>query len=233
MIGKAVAAQPPMVSFAIPIALAVAVSLLCLAVIYTVDWTPATRVKGVLTLVGLSYFVGVSLFFLNKETVDRIKKFFGAETGWGTFQRAGCEVKLPAPPVILPPNFQPFTLARFEGYQTFHSNLLGRYIFVFGSGDPLPPRNPKEPKPGTDKWFDKITDELATKGQLTSMRKVEYQNKWPGRELEIKLADGNSTRIVRVFFVDEKAYYLSLEGPGLTADDKWVEEFFNSFVVTN
>jgi hypothetical protein len=234
MIGKAGAAQAPMVSFAIPIALAVSVSLLCLAVIYTVDWTPATRVKGVLTLVGLSYFVGVSLFFLNKEMVDRIRKFFGVETGWETYRLAGCEVKLPAHPRPLPDVWQPFKMAQFTGCSAFHKNLFGQYVFVIGSGKPLPPRNPNDPPPGTDKWFDKISEEIVNQaGQQISSGTIKYQDKWPGRELALKLADNGAIRIVRVYLVEEKAYYLSLEGPGLSAADMWVKEFFNSFRVIN
>ena len=45
--------------------------------IYTVDWTPTTRIKGVLMLVGLSYFTAFSLYFLKKEMVERVKRFSG------------------------------------------------------------------------------------------------------------------------------------------------------------
>src|SRR5262249_42094461 len=77
LIGPAILGEEPVLSVAAPIALAVSTSILCLAIIYTIDWTPTTRVKGVLTLVALSYFTGASLYFLKKEMVEQVKKFFG------------------------------------------------------------------------------------------------------------------------------------------------------------
>src|SRR5262245_25162273 len=68
-IAPAVFGQEPMLSWAVPVALAVSASVLCLAVIYTVDWTPATRVKGVLMIVVLAYFAALNLYFLKKQMV--------------------------------------------------------------------------------------------------------------------------------------------------------------------
>src|SRR5438552_2355359 len=64
----------------------------------TVDWTPATRIKGVLILVGLSYFAGLSLYFLKKEMVDRVKDFFDSSRDWHTFHppNSNYSVRLPA-----------------------------------------------------------------------------------------------------------------------------------------
>src|SRR5690606_23747809 len=61
--------RPPALSLATPAALALSAAVLCLAVVFTVDWSPATRLKGVLMLVGLAYFAGLSLFFLKKDMV--------------------------------------------------------------------------------------------------------------------------------------------------------------------
>ena len=62
-------------------------SVLCLAVVFTVDWTPATRLKGVLMLVGLAYFAGLSLYFLKEEMVDRAKQAFGPGRSGSEFTR--------------------------------------------------------------------------------------------------------------------------------------------------
>src|SRR5438105_9764316 len=97
LVGPALFGAAPILSVAVPVALAVAAAVLCVSVIYTIDWTPATRVKGVLILVGLAYFAGVSLYFLKKETVDRVSKLW-AGTGWVEVNRGDCSVKMPHPP---------------------------------------------------------------------------------------------------------------------------------------
>src|SRR5262245_58224821 len=79
VIAPLVFGQPPMLSLATPVALAVSASALCLAVVYTIDWSPTTRVKGVLILVGLAYFAGLSLYFLKKDMVDGVRKVIGPE----------------------------------------------------------------------------------------------------------------------------------------------------------
>src|SRR6202030_2917532 len=53
LIAPIVFGQPPMPSLAVPLAIALSASILSLAVIYTIDWSPQLRVKGVLILVGL------------------------------------------------------------------------------------------------------------------------------------------------------------------------------------
>src|SRR5205814_613803 len=85
LVAPAVIGQEPVLSLASALALAVSASVLCLAVIYTVDWRPGTRIKGVLLLVVLSYVAGVTLYLLKKEWVDRVRKFFGVNPGWTVF----------------------------------------------------------------------------------------------------------------------------------------------------
>ncbi len=232
LIVPAVTGQPPMLSIATPLALAVSVSILCLAVIYTVDWTPATRVKGVLTLVGLSYFAGVSLYFLDKETVNRVRKFFGGDQDGVIFRPPGAdyEVKLPHPPNSVPD--KPLGLASLACYHAIHQGLFGqRYIFVVGSGAPGQ-GNANDPAPGTDDWFDKATDDIVDRatGQLIKSWTVKQQDVFPGRELEIKLA-GGWVRVVRIFVIKNKVYYLSVEGPGIAHGDDFTTNFFDSFFV--
>src|SRR5437763_399887 len=68
-----------------------------LAVVFTVDWTPATRIKGVLMLVGLSYFGGLSLYFLKKDMVDRAQEFLSLPSRWHQFEdpKGKYRVRLP------------------------------------------------------------------------------------------------------------------------------------------
>src|SRR5262245_34892792 len=66
LVAPALTGQEPVLSLASALALAFSSSVLCLAVIYTVDWRPSTRIRGVLLLVVLSYVTGVTLYFMKK-----------------------------------------------------------------------------------------------------------------------------------------------------------------------
>jgi hypothetical protein len=234
LIASAITGKPPVLTIAAPLALAVSASILSMAVIYTVDWTPATRVKGVLMLVVLSFFTGVSLYFLNKDMVDRVKKFFGGESGWQAFNLADFTVRLPSHPALLPPRLSPLSLAKIDCFTTKHSGVIGEYDFVVGSGEPKPPRA-NDPAPGTDEWFDKVAADIVNlaNGKLVGdATAVLYDGVFPGRELEIKLLTGSS-RIVRVYFIKGKVYYLAVEGPMLNTEDEFALELFRSFHVTD
>jgi hypothetical protein len=233
LVGPALFGESPVLSLATPIALAVAASVLCLAVIGTVDWTPATRVKGVLMLVGLSYVVGASLYFLKKEMVDQVKKFFGTEHDWVEFKPpgAGFQVRLPRGHQPLP-NHQPLGLAALNCQTAQHRDGLGQvYTVVVGAGKPV--RNAQDPAPGSDDWFEQAAQDIADRagGRLQSSEPVTQQDAFPGRELEIRLGEGGAVRVVRVFVVRDRVFYLSVEGPGMHAGDDLATELFNSFLV--
>ena len=101
LIGPALLSQQPSLSLAAPASLALSAAVLCLAVVFTVDWTPATRIKGVLMLVGLSYFAGLSLYFLKKDMVDRARELFGTRHHTHIFHpvpEGGYEVRFPVKP---------------------------------------------------------------------------------------------------------------------------------------
>jgi len=235
LIAPAVLGQAPVMSVATPIALAVSASILCLAIIYTIDWTPITRVKGVLILVTLSYFVGVSLYFLDKPTVDRIKKFFGFDDQWAEFfppPPGNCyRVKLPAFPQAV--DDQPLAKARLGCHKATQKGMLGAYTCVVGTGK-LKLAPPGDPEPGTDEWFNKVTADIVERatGKLVSEKTINYRNNLPGRELEIKLGDGGSIRVVRIYLALDRIYYLAAEGPGLNADDDLARTLFDSFLIT-
>jgi hypothetical protein len=226
LVAPAVLGQAPTLSPAVPVALAVSTSILCLAVIYTIDWSPATRVKGVLMMVVLAYFAAVNLYFLRKQTVDEVKKFFGVGPEWVGFTPLDntYTVSLPADPHAI--KDQPLTgLAQLNCYKASHRAFVAQLDFVVGSGPPQGLAN--GPGPGTDPWFElaaaKVRDHA--RGQLRSKDPIQYQNS-PGYELVIER--GSDVRIVRLFVIKDRVYYLAVESQG-RPDSDLVEDFFNSF----
>src|SRR5581483_186766 len=119
LIAPAVAGQPPMLSPAAPVSLAVAASILCLAVIYTIDWTPGTRVKGVLMIVALAYFTALNLYFLKKQMVNEVKKFFGAGKDWVEVNPLdkSYQVKMPTRSDGPDPQYQPLPRVHLTTYK--------------------------------------------------------------------------------------------------------------------
>ena len=187
MIAPAVVGLEPMLSWAVPLALAVSTSILCLAVIYTIDWSPATRVKGVLMMVGLAYFAAVNLYFLKKQTVDEVKKFFGAGHDWVEFQPAdkSYQVKMPAQPHLdrqLQPMLQ---LARFTCYRLSHVHFIDELDFVVGASEPG--MQAKEPA-ATDDWYEQAFKEIenGVGGKHSGRLQDVKQQSFPGKEATIE-----------------------------------------------
>ncbi|MCE9562084.1 MAG: hypothetical protein K8U57_08520 [Planctomycetes bacterium] len=233
LVASAVIGQAPMLTFAAPLALAISTSILCLAVISTVDWTPATQIKGVLVLVVLSYFTGLGLYVLKKEMVDRVKKFLGTDQPLilDAPKDAGYQVSVPARAVDH--KGSPLTIAPLTCRQvTFQRGLQGPYTFVYGSS-PKPGIKPQVQNPavGTDKWFDKVIDEIKQSGGILSgPEPLRYQktDKIAGREVVQKQQDGQ-VRVLRVYVIEERVYYLSVERLSLDLEDDVMQAFFESF----
>jgi len=218
--------QPPLVSIAVPIAVAISASILSLAVIYTIDWSPAIRIKGVLMLLALAYFTSVSLYFLNKDIVVWFKIHFGS---WVFFEPNEKEysVMLPADPVddstCKPvPNIEDLkchTLAHDD-------DLIGHYMFVVGAGT-----TPRGVKDSDEQWFQDTAQRIVveSKGKLDSKEKVQDRSGHKGWQYFIKV--GDQTRIVRLFVKSGHVYYLSIERADLSVENEVVQHFFNSFTI--
>jgi hypothetical protein len=228
-----------MLSIAVPLAIAVSASILSLAVIYTIDWSPSVRIKGVLMLLGLAYFTAVSLYFLKKEMVEWVKRTFD-NSEWITFNSQippdEYSVRMPRPP-SRDDNHQPVPGIQLECYTLSHKDSMGEFVsFVVGGGTPQ--GGNKNPQPGAVLWFDRTIDSIVveSKGQLDPDQPTQSVQGPPaidcvGREFGIKLGDDKTMRIVRVFVINGRVYYLSVEGTGLTRDDPIVGQFFRSFEV--
>ena len=221
LIAPAIVGRPPSMTVAAPVALAVTASILCLAVIYTVDWSPGTRVKGVLTLVGLAYFTGVGLYVLDKDMVERFRKALGLSEEWHEFRPPGAEYQVAVPAVAEACQDQPFPRPPFtsECYRAVRDGAFTRQVFVVGFA-PLP-----GPIPNRDDWFKDVTAALAKQPRVWALA-IRHDG-LDGRELVVR-HNGNN-RVIRILLGKHRAYYLSAEGPGLSQEDQLVQAFFGSF----
>lgn len=231
LMAPVVLGQEPTLSWAVPLALAISTSTLCLAVIYTIDWTPATRVKGVLMMVGLSYFAAVNLYFLKKQMLDEVKKFFGAGQDWVAFSPPDdtYQVKLPNRPNGTDEQPMP-RMARLACFRLTHTHLLEKIEFVVGSGKPQAGANALA---AADDWYDQAVDEIVAQagGRRPGRTEKVTQQDHTGREFEIDLGGGR-VRVVRLFIINGRVYYLAVEGEG-PPNDALVVPFFSSFIVNN
>jgi hypothetical protein len=227
LIGPLVLDQQPALSLAAPASLALSASVLCLAVVYTVDWSAATRVKGVLMLVGLAYFAGLSLFFLKKEMVDRAKEVLGTGLNWRDFSPDKTyRVKMPGRPAPTPE--QPLPGWTLACHRSSYKSLTGTVVFVVGTG------LDKDVNPGDDaRWLDEVKKALCdAAGGAGAEKPREVKHPYPGWEWEVHFPNGQTVRTVRVHRAAGKIYYLSAEGPDLNADDELPQQFFDSFLLT-
>jgi hypothetical protein len=217
--------QGPALSVAAPIALAVAASALCLAVVYTVDWTPPTRVRGVLILLAVAAFAGVGLFLLKKEHIDRVKRAVGVEPEWVWIREAEekYRVEMPSPA----PNGKMATdPALPPGWNLVaHRVTVEEKTFVVGSTID-PNRNRPE-----EVAFDHLKRAVeANTGGVVRRDVADQSRAARGRQWEITLPDGSS-RDIRVYRKHGRVYYLGVEGPNLVPNEPDVWRFFNSFQV--
>jgi phage FluMu protein Com len=225
--------KPPLLSVGVPLAIAISASTLSLAVIYTIDWSSSLRLKGVLMLLGLSYFVSLSFYFLNEKVVQQIKaQFSGSWTRFAPLMGGqNYEVMLPEQP-IEQPRLQPIPEIEMHCYSHVDDDKLnGVTVFAVGSGDFT---DENGPGPEDEKWFVKTSESIvkASNGELDLSLGIENlkgpQNS-SGRQFRIKLPDSEMYRIVRLFAIEKKVYYLAIEGREMSVDDERVKKFFRSF----
>jgi hypothetical protein len=218
--------QAAALSLAVPVALAFATSTLCLGVVYTIDWSAATRVKGVLMLVGLAYLSAAGLYFLKKELVDGIQRM-GRDDPWRFVEskEGAFKVKMPGPPEVA--NDQPLPQVKMTGGKraTYQTDLDDEYLYLVTAG--TPEKRLAEPDAA---WFDAVGDHLAKGGKVMDHRDVTLLGH-RGHQWLLKVGEG-SVRVVRVAVIDGRVYYLSVEGRNVTpTDEDFVDPFFRSFEV--
>ncbi len=228
LIGPVLVGNPPHLTLATPVSLAAAAAVLCLAVAYTVDWTPVTRIKGVLTLVGLAYFAGLSLYFLKKEAAEGAQQWLAAD-GWHEFRPPGkeYEVRLPGKETKVDGPSWPVSALKLSCYRAAAKGFGRTHFYVVGSGAD------HNPEAGDDKWFDDVEQSLqkTVGGQLTPGESVAHLARLPHRQWRVELPRGSDALIVRVYRAKDRVYLLAAQGPDLEPGDEEAERFFGSFAV--
>ena len=223
----------PALSIATPVSLAISGSVLCLAVVFTVDWSPATRLKGVLMLVGLAYFAGFSLFFLKKDMIDWAKRGLSPQRTWKVFVEpvgGSYQVKLPAPHPRTPMQREdPLPGWKLTCYMGVHKGFIQPTTFMVASGEDSQVQADRET------WFEAVEQALErrTRGTVTDSQTLTILQRHPGRQWRIEIPERDSVRVVRVYRVDGKIYFLSVEGPEVDPEDEddLAYTFFNSFEI--
>lgn len=221
LIAPLVAGRPPALSVAAPAALAVSAAALCLAVVFTVDWTPATRLKGVLVLLGLAYFAGLSLYFLRQEMVDRVGRALGPR--WQVFQPPdkAYRVELPGRPLPVPANEQVLPGWAVSAHRASRRRFDGAFTCTVGAGPDA------RPELAQDAWFDAVGRVLLAGrngAMLPVPRGVKGVPNLSGREWAVD--PGQPTgRTVRVYRANGVVYYLAAD----PSDPDAAGRFFDSF----
>ncbi len=230
LVGPALAGRPSLLSMAAPIALAVTAATLSLAVVYTIDWTPETRVKGVLAIVGLAYFAGLSLYFVRKDSVAWAARQFGPDVEWQEVRPPGgkCSVRTPGGRMDKADD-QPLRGWPLKCYRTPPDPDGGPSYTIAWRPD-LP--RVFAPRLDDDDWFAAVKKSLAAAPGVRAVEDetaVEDGQNTPGRQWVVRTADGATVRVVRVYRTENRLYYLAAEGPDLAADDRDAQHFLRSF----
>jgi len=242
LLASAVINRPVVMSFAVPVALAVGVTGLGFGIAYVTRWSVATRVKALVVLLLVAYLAAGFLFVVKKEWLQSLRRAFPrGENDWQKF---------PIEPTKKPP-------------------LIG-YSVEFPAGEEV--REVRPPFPGEWKAFEckdaKQTDNYATAvGRLPGIKLGMEDDPWfkamgeairaaaparaaepketpvslrdravidppppiPGREFHFTRPDDILWhRVVRVYRVKDDAIIMAVEGPNLTPDAADVVHFLES-----
>jgi len=221
----------PNVSLAIPIALALTAATLSLAVVSTVDWTPATRVKGVLMIVGLAYFTGGTLFFLKREAIEWFKQQIHDDLNWQEFKppRGDCKVQVPVQMAATKDQL----MEGWDGkvFRAARIDLEEMRTFTFAV-DLENPWNKKLRKRVIS--LDEAQRQLIAESGKPSedFHEPPYRPRpnQKGREWSVSFDQG-VRRVVRIYHIEDRLYYLAVEGVNVSSENEDVIAFFNSFIL--
>lgn len=230
LLGPLLTGQETALSLAVPISLAIAASALCLGVVYTIDWTATTRIKGVLMLLGLAYLSAAGLYFLKKDMMDRVRGWGGRTIPWAQVQSKEGNFKVSMPAPAAKTNEQPLPKVSMSGgwSANYASDVQDQYTYLATSGRP-----DKDLAKADDEWFDAVGKHFADAGgaKIVESRACLYHDH-PGREWRLQLNE-DKYRVVQVYVINGRVYYLSVEGPNVASEDDAVHPFFQSFDLVN
>jgi hypothetical protein len=216
-------------SLAVPISLAIAASTLCLGVVYTIDWTGITRIKGVLMLVCLAYMSAAGLYFLKKDMLDRVRGFFEPKAIWTPVYSKDGKFRVRMPGAVEDTNAQPIPKVQMKDGKkaTYVTDSADEYRYQVMAGTLEKPfAEPPDPA-----WYAEIGHHLEKSGRLTEHSDVKLVRGVPATGRQWVLQDGEIVRVVRVYVAEGRVYYLSVEGRKLSLDETEVDYFFQSFEI--
>lgn len=229
LLGPLLSGKESFFTFALPVAIAVGFSGLCLGVVLSADWKFSTRIKGIFALLLVGYFLAGSLYFLKIEWIESIRKGFGqGNDNWMKFSPPDKSYAAQVPVEMKADGAE--LIAGWK-LRTFRSAgaVANADIYFLADGPP-----PDTLKGATDdRFFDEVKKGLtaATNGTLVSEKPASQQNH-VCREYVISLADRASTRSVRVYRVRERIFVTAVEGAFLPPDSRDVQKFFVMFYIT-
>jgi hypothetical protein len=231
LIGPVVVGNPPALTVATPVSLAVSAAVLCLAVAYTVDWTPVTRIKGVLILVGLAYFAGMSLYFMKREWAEWARQNLGPGREWKVFRApdGGYEVRLPGKATPTPAGPVP-DLKDLTYYSASTRGFGPPVVCTAGAGPD------HDPVADDDAWFEAVEQSLqdVNPGKVKPGGAVTEPGGTPGRHWEVVSRNGTGVLLVQVYRDRDRkrVFLLAAQGHDTRPDDEDAGQFFDSFEVT-
>lgn len=236
LVGPPLTGHQPVFSFAAPVALALGLGGLTLGIGFAHGWSPGTRLRAVMAVILVGYFAGGFLFFLKKEWAEAVRRHVGPEPSqWIEFapphDKTAYKVRMPGHPQLADGLLPGWDL---KGYR-YSADRKGRDAFaiVYEIAHGTPPAAVIAPKASDGDFFDKAKAAVCEgcKGEVVTEKEITQQTH-PGREYVLTLPDGATNRIVRVYRVKDRAYYLAVEGAFIPNDAKYVERFFDTFYVT-
>ncbi len=228
-----VIAARPVFSFALPTAIAVGVSGLCLGVAYAAHWTTATRLRAIVMLVALGYGSAAFLYFLKKEWVQGVRKQFDPAVKWEDHEPPDGAYRVPMPGKPVPREGSPLPGWPLKSFRLAagpkNDPVLGvAYEVAHGPAqDAVRPRATPD-----DDWFAAARLALveSTGGEVTA-EAVVAQQAYPARDYTLTMPDGATTRLARVVRVGRQAHYLAVEGTFIAGDHRFVKTFFDKYYV--
>jgi hypothetical protein len=243
LLAAAVTQREVLMSFAVPVALAVGVSGLGLGTAYVTRWSVSSRAKAVIALLLVGYLAAGLLFIVKKEWLQDFRRVFNrGDLGWRNFRAEpvkepgkeliGYRIQFPVgEPVKEVPS--PFSEGTWKAYahvdptrpdSEVYSSAVGRIPGV-------------KPWAANHVWFPAVgkivraaapADAVAPEETPVTLHDRVKNEKFEGREFHFTRPNDVWSRVVRVYNVRGHVIYLAVEGPHLTPDAGDVSHFFES-----
>jgi hypothetical protein len=218
----------PIFSYALPVAVGLGISGVCLGVVFTCDWSHPTRVKGILMLVLVGYAAAAFLYFVQKDWLEAARKRFGNTIErWHEYEPEDRSFKVKVPGRAADdPAAEPLPGWKLRTIRCADPRQRSTDVYVIAFGLPAD----DAARLADDDWFTAARKAIAMAagGSEPSETPVSQQG-YSGREFAVVLPDRVTNRTVRVFRVGQRAFYLAVDGTHLPPDASDVRKFFNSF----